>query len=129
MLHFGTAPGQFSTPIVPRRNRFRLSLLGNQARDTLCGPRNLRVNVLDSSTHSEIEKLERLRLRSTREGTALRYSSDGEHEGEGGGEAESGELAGNVRLEWDVSCMILVAEEIDTEFKGVGSGGDLVNVR
>ena len=49
--------------------------------------------VLDSSTHGEIEKLERLRLRSIREGTSLRYSSDGEHDGEGGGKAESGELA------------------------------------
>ena len=73
------------------------SLLGNQARDALCGPRNLHVIILDSSTHGEIEKLERLRLRSIREGTTLRYSSDGEQDGEGGGE-----LAGNVRLGWDV---------------------------
>ena len=97
LLHFDAVPGQFSAPIVPRRNNLGLSLLGNQARDALCGPRNLHVNILDSSTHGEIEKLEHLRLRSIREGTTLRYSSDGEHDGEGGGE-----LADDVRLGWDV---------------------------
>ena len=41
LLHFGTTPGQFSAPTVPRLDNFGLSLLGNQARDAPCGPRNL----------------------------------------------------------------------------------------
>ena len=128
LLRFGAVPGQFSAQIVPRRNDSGLSLLGNQARDALCGPRNSHVIMVDSIMHGEIEKLERLPLRSIKEGTTLRYNSDGEHDGEGGGEA-----ADNARPRRDArpnpTKRISVAEQIDTESKSVDSGGDLVNVR